>query len=156
MFCGGFSDEEPAVKAEKEGEHEEGKADDKGGWKTLGVVASEEVQEPKPVEAPAKPLLQQGFGFGGQPMKYGTLKTGSQLAAKPELFKEEKDTEKKIDMFSVDSDEEGKDKNKSGITQVSSKVASCYQLPTDYLSTYKITLDANHIITNTTTSLYFS
>ncbi len=57
-------------------------------------------------------MLPEGFGFVGPPVKYGSLKPGVQLAAKPSLFDEESKPEKKIDMFSMDSDDEMKDGEK--------------------------------------------
>lgn len=84
-------------------------AGQKGGWKTVKQESSSEdkkgmKKEPEQ-EGVVKPVLGQGFGFGTVPKKFGSLKSGTGLAAKPSLFEEEAKPEKKLDLFSADSDD---------------------------------------------------
>eukprot|EP00794_Sanderia_malayensis_P000209 gene209-825_t len=88
--------------------------DDKGGWKTLEKPSSDVSQTEKPEDTSTKPLLQQGFGFVGSQVKKGS---SLQLAAKPSLFDDDNKPEKKIDMFSLDSDDEMKEVAKEEVKQ---------------------------------------
>ena len=101
---------------EKSDEGEKCKSDEnndqKGGWKTLQVGSvGDEKKDVIENEGSGKPFLAQGFGFGTNNKKLSSLKSVTNLAAKPSLFEEESKPEKKLDMFSVDSEDDA-DKSK--------------------------------------------
>ena len=93
------SEEKPS---ERDQVDEDLKSEQKGGWKTLDASKAED--SVPDTENNTKPLLGQGFGLAGTSAKLVSLKTGTNLAAKPSLFKEENKPEKKLDMFSADED----------------------------------------------------
>ena len=109
-------------------ETEQIETEQKGGWKILGDDGKKKETsiETKEVKSPKKIPIGAGFGFGGPPRRYGMIKT-SALAAKPSLFAEESKPEKKLDMFSIDSEDDHKDKDKSVAEDQQSKV--CLFLP---------------------------
>ena len=95
----------------KSGAEKKGNDDDKGGWKTLESQSiSDERKDDSGTKGIAKPFFAQGFGFSTSGKKVVSLKSATNLAAKPSLFEEESEPEKKLDMFSTDA-EDNVDKN---------------------------------------------